>query len=198
MVLARMASYGCAQWGVAAQWLPKCCPDTAPRPLQLVESYDTSNPMLVEALRRHDAASRSQARWRPRAREALRTGQAGRGFFRNSNLLRNARVAKPREAWRELSRGCFLGPNVAPSREGAAICAAARSRGDTHRREPAVAFLFEFVAALQGLPLSRTSSTELQGCHLLSYSSVRDPPPQNQATPVVWSSAVQSRRCSNA
>ena len=39
--------------GVAALWLPKCCPDAAPRPLQLVESYDTSNPMLVEALRRH-------------------------------------------------------------------------------------------------------------------------------------------------
>ena len=85
--------------GVAAQWLPKCCPDAAPRPLQLVESYDTSSPMLVEALRRHDAASRrSQGRWMlPRAREALQTGQVGRGFFGNSNLLRHARVAKPRE-----------------------------------------------------------------------------------------------------
>ncbi len=50
-------------------------------------------------------------------------------------------------------------------------CRGARFWGDTHRREPAVAFLFEFVAELQGLPLLRTSSTVLQGCHLLSYSS---------------------------
>ena len=25
-----MASYGCAQWGVAAQWLPRCCPRCCP------------------------------------------------------------------------------------------------------------------------------------------------------------------------
>ena len=31
----------------------RCCPDAAPRPLQLVESYDTSIPTLIEALRRH-------------------------------------------------------------------------------------------------------------------------------------------------
>ena len=65
-----MASYGCAQWGVAAQWLPKCCPDAAPRPLQLVESYDTSSPMLVEALRRHGCclavAGTMEAAWRER------------------------------------------------------------------------------------------------------------------------------------
>ena len=84
--------------GVAAQWLPKCCPDAATRPLQLVESYDTSSPMLVEALRRHGCClAVADTMDAARAREALQTGQVGRGFFRNSNLLRNARVAKPRE-----------------------------------------------------------------------------------------------------
>ena len=37
-------------------------------------------------------------------------------------------------------------------------CRGARFWGDTHRREPAVAFLFEFVAELQGLPLLEIST----------------------------------------
>ena len=49
-------------------------------------------------------------------------------------------------------------------------CRGARFWGDTHRREPAVAFLFEFVAALQGLPLLEIYSAA--GCHLSNYSSV--------------------------
>ena len=51
--------------------------------------------------------------------------------------------------------------------EGCCHCAAARSRGDTHRREPAAAFLFEFVAALQGLPLFPFLLSAAKGCHLL-------------------------------
>ena len=50
-------------------------------------------------------------------------------------------------------------------------CRGARFWGDTHRREPAVAFLFEFVAALQGLPLL-LFLTATKGCHLSNYSSV--------------------------
>ena len=51
-------------------------------------------------------------------------------------------------------------------------CRGARFWGDTHRREPAVAFLFEFVAALQGLPLFRAILLSAAGCHLSNYSSV--------------------------
>ena len=55
---------------------------------------------------------------------------------------------------------------LAPSR----TCRGARFWGDTHRREPAVAFLFEFVAELQGLPLFLVLLGAAKGCHLLSYS----------------------------
>ena len=46
-------------------------------------------------------------------------------------------------------------------------CRGARFWGDTHRREPAVAFLFEFVAELQGLPLLEPFLlSAVKGCHL--------------------------------
>ena len=78
----RMASYGCARW----EWLPSGCPDAAPdaapRPLQLVESYDTSIPMLVEALRRHGCclAVAGTMEAAGREREGAAAGLAGEGF----------------------------------------------------------------------------------------------------------------------
>ena len=174
MVLARMASYGCAQWGVAAQWLSRCCPDAAPRPLQLVESYDTSSPMLVEALRRHDAASRrSQGRWMlPRAREALQTGQVSweRVFPKQQSPTQRKGGEAPgglEGAVAEL----FFRPENAPLR-GEACCPVPRralleTRVGTNRRT--TAHLLRALQ-LQGLPL-RTSSTA-PGLPLVNYSSV--------------------------
>ena len=146
--------------GVAAQWLPKCCPDAATRPLQLVESYDTSSPMPVEALRRHDAASRrSQGRWMLPGRERrCRLAKLGEGFWKQQSPSQHKGGEAPgglEGAVAEL----FFRPENAPLR-GEACCPVPRralleTRVGTNRRTTA-----PLLRALQqqGLPLLGTSS----------------------------------------
>ena len=55
----------------------RCCPDAAPRPLQLVESYDTSIPTLIEALRRHGCCLAVAGTMEAAGRERGRCGRLG-------------------------------------------------------------------------------------------------------------------------
>ena len=167
-----MASYGCAQWGVAAQWLPKCCPDAAPRPLQLVESYDTSSPMLVEALRRHDAASRSQARWRLLgAREGAAPAWPERVFLKQQSPTQRKGGEAPgglEGAVAEL----FFRPENAPLRGEACCPVPRRALG---RRVGANRSLQRLCCAHCGTAraaLVTISLTAAKGCHLSNYSLV--------------------------
>ena len=137
-------------------------------------SYDV-NSMLVEALRRHGCCLAVRARWRLLVREGRCAGLLGRrGFLKRAPTQRKGGESPRKGACR-----FFLGPNVAPSREGAAT--ASRFLGDTHRREPAVAFLFEFVAALQGLPLLKPFWS---GAAASNYSSARALRAHNHGTKI--------------
>ena len=144
--------------GVAAQWLPRCCPRCCPAAVAMVECYDTSIPMLVEALRRHGCclavAGTMEAAGRERGRCA---GLAGEGFLKQQ--CPTQRKGAKRHGAQRASRSCFLGTNVLlPLAKVLPLCRGARGTRVAANRLSA--FLFARVATLQGLPLLRASSTE--------------------------------------
>ena len=170
--------------GVAAQWLPKCCPDAATRPLQLVESYDTSSPMPIEALRRHDAASRrSQGRWMLPGRERrCRLAKLGEGFWKQQSPSQHKGGEAPgglEGAVAEL----FFRPENAPLRGEACCPVPRRALG---RRVGANRSLQRLCCARCGTARAAlvTISDCCKGLPLVKlFLSERPAPPQNQHRP---------------
>ena len=169
-----MASYGCAQW----EWLPNGCPEMLPRccpaavatggVLRHVDSDADRSATTARMLprgRRHDGGCWARER-------ALRPAWPERVFLKQQSPTQRKGGEAPGGLEGAVAELFFRPECCSLSRRCCHLCRGARFWGDTHRREPAVAFLFEFVAALQGLPLFRAFLLSAAGCHLSNYSSV--------------------------
>ena len=159
--------------GVAAQRLPRCCPRCCPaavaaggvlRHVNSDADRSATTARMLPRGRRHDGGCWARER-------ALRPAWPERVFLKQQSPTQRKGGEAPGGLEGAVA-GLFFRPECCSSREGAAICAAARALEDTHRREQAGCRVSVVcVAELQGLPLL-LFLTATKGCHLSNYSSV--------------------------